>query len=306
MSMRKRFTEYMLEVGQRDEKLVVLVADISHFALQPFAKACPGRFYNVGICEPTVMSMSAGLAKTGLYPVTHTIAPFLVERSFEQMKLDFCYQGIGGNIITVGSAFDYAALGCTHHCYSDFAMIKPLPNTEITYPTSAIEFDRLFDQTYQNGKLTYFRLPEAGHTTTFRSEDIQLGKGIRVFEGSDLTIVATGPQLKTAVEARDQLLSRKISTEVLYYPTIKPFDQDLVRTSVTKTKRVLTVEEHSIFGGLADEVTRACKEIPSVRYVSQAIENEFVRSYGTYEDHCRSLGFTPENLVQRTQKELFS
>ena len=154
--MRQQFADTMLEVGQADPKLSVLIGDISHFILQPFAKACPGRFYNVGICEPTIISMAAGLSKTGLHPVVHTIAPFIIERSFEQIKLDFCYQGLSGNIVTVGSAFDYANLGCTHHCYDDFALIKSLPRTQIIYPASCAEFDLLFRQTYRNDHLTYF------------------------------------------------------------------------------------------------------------------------------------------------------
>ena len=90
--MRSTFADTVLEVGRIDPKLVVLVGDISHFALQPFAEICPDRFYNVGICEPTIVSMAAGLSHTGYHPVVHTIAPFMIERSFEQIKLDFCYQ----------------------------------------------------------------------------------------------------------------------------------------------------------------------------------------------------------------------
>ena len=136
-SIRQQFADTMLAVGKKDTRLAVLVGDISHFLLKPFAAACPGRYYNIGICEPAMMSMAAGLAKAGLRPVVHTIAPFLVERSFEQMKLDFCYQGLGGSVVTLGSAFDYSNLGCSHHCYGDFALMKTLPGSQIVYPGSA-------------------------------------------------------------------------------------------------------------------------------------------------------------------------
>ena len=109
--MRNTFADTMLEVGRFDPKLVVLVGDISHFALQPFAESCPGRFYNVGICEPTIVSMAAGLSHTGYHPVVHTIAPFLIERSFEQIKLDVDQQK--ANVKLVGFA-DYPTLGPTH------------------------------------------------------------------------------------------------------------------------------------------------------------------------------------------------
>jgi len=100
-SIRQQFADTMLDVGKEDPNLAVLVGDISHFILQPFAQACPGRYYNVGICEQTILSMAAGMSKIGFHPVVHTIAPFLIERGFEQIKLDFCYQKIPGNIITV-------------------------------------------------------------------------------------------------------------------------------------------------------------------------------------------------------------
>src|SRR3989338_8781678 len=125
-SLRDTFTNTLHQVGKEDPNLVVLVGDISHFRLLNFAKDCPGQYYNIGICEPTIVNIAAGLSKVGFHPVVHTISPFIVERSFEQLKLDFGYQKLGGNIVTVGSAFDYSSLGCTHHCYNDFALIKTL------------------------------------------------------------------------------------------------------------------------------------------------------------------------------------
>ena len=97
--LRLEFADTMLEIGLNDPRLVVMVGDISHGILQPYAKACPGRYYNIGICEPTIVNMAAGLNKTGLIPVVHTIAPFITERSYEQIKLDFGYQNLSGNIV---------------------------------------------------------------------------------------------------------------------------------------------------------------------------------------------------------------
>src|SRR2546423_1876133 len=294
--VRKTFADTLLEVGQEDPDLVVLVGDISHFALQPFAQACPGRFYNVGILEPTIVNMAAGLAITGFCPVVHTIAPFLVERSFEQIKLDFCYQELGGTLISVGGAFDYAGLGCSHHCYDDLALIKGLPNTEVIYPAGPNEFRSLFRQTYRDGKLTYFRLPAEKHSVDIPDSEIAFGKGIRVRRGRDVTVLAAGPQLKTAVAALPALAGCGIEAEVLYYPTIKPFDEDLVRESVGRTKRLVVIEEHVRYGGLGDEALRATCTL-NARYAFINIPDRFQRGYGDYADHCNALGFTPENLV---------
>lgn len=296
-SMRQQFADTMLEVGLEDGNLLVLVGDISHFILQPFARECPGRYYNVGICEPTIISMAAGLAKMGFFPVVHTIAPFIIERGFEQIKLDFCYQQLGGNLITVGSVFDYANLGCTHHCYGDFALLKTLPGVQITYPGSAVEFDTLFRQAYRNGVLTLYRLPGTMHDQSFSSSEIQFGNGLKITEGNKLTLIATGPHLKTALIARDTLQGRGWDPEILYIHTIRPLDVDLIVASVQKTGRVLVVEEHMRSGGLGDDVLRIVTHLPGVQFSSLAIPDIFITGYGSYQELCRDVGFTPEGLV---------
>ena len=297
-AIRQQFADTMLAVGQEDPELVVLIGDISHFLLQPFAKACPGRFYNIGICEPTIISMAAGLAKVGFFPVVHTIAPFILDRSFEQLKLDFCYQGLGGTLITVGSAFDYANLGCTHHCYDDFARLKALPNTQVIYPASLLEFDALFRQTYRNGLLTLFRLPAHLHEQTFGREEIRVGKGLRVVEGANLTLIATGPQLRNAVAAQEPLREMGWDPEILYFHTLRPLDRELIRESVRKTGCVLVIEEHSWSGGLGDDVLRATHDLGGIQYASLSIPDAFVRDYGTYEGHCEALGLSRDGIVR--------
>jgi len=302
-SIRQQFADTMLEVGRVDPDLVVLVGDISHFILQPFAQACPGRYYNVGICEPTILSMAAGLSKIGFHPVVHTIAPFIVERGFEQMKLDFSYQKLGGNLVTLGSVFDYSNLGCTHHCYGDFALLKTLPGSEIVYPGSPAEFDALFRQRYRNSALTLFRIPGHSHGQSFRQEDIQFGRAIRLAEGRDATLVATGPQLRNVLAAKDSLAGMGWEAEILYLHTIRPLDQELIRDSLAKTRQVLVIEEHMQTGGVGDDVLRATREMSGVRYASLAIPDVFLHEYGSYQDHCETLGFTPEGIVSRVKGE---
>jgi transketolase len=302
--LRQEFADTLIEVGKADDKLVVLVGDISHFRLLPFAEACPGRYYNVGICEPTIVNMAAGLSMQGFYPVVHTIAPFIVERSYEQIKLDFGYQKLGVNIITVGSAFDYSTLGCTHHCYVDFALLKPLPNTQILFPASSIEFNTLFKQVYNNKKINYLRVPKNSHDVVFDPKDLKVGKGIRVKEGKDITIVVCGPQLKTVLHAKDALQKDGRDVEIIYIHTIKPLDKELIINSVNKTKKVLVIEEHSMYGGLGDEVVRATRHLSDIRYSFIAIPDDFIRDYGTYEELCELLGFSVKGIVDKVKKEL--
>ena len=299
--IRQQFADTMLEVGQKDPNLVVLLGDISHFIMQPFAKACPGRFYNIGICEPTIVSMAAGLAKVGFYPVVHTIAPFILERSFEQLKLDFCYQQMPGNLISVGSAFDYSNLGCTHHCYDDFTLMKSLPNTQIFYPASCNEFDILFKKSYNNSFLTLFRIPENQHGQEIDPGMIEVGKAIKISEGKDLTLVVLGPQLKNAVEARKILSKEGWDIEIIYVHTVLPLDITTIRESVKKTKKVLIVEEHNRFGGTGYDILNAVYDIENVQLSSIAID-EFVHDYGSYEEICDRLGFSVDGIIQSISK----
>jgi len=299
--IRQQFADTMLSVGQEDHQLIVMVGDISHFRLQPFAKACPGRFYNIGICEPTMVSMAAGLSKVGMFPVAHTIAPFLLERSFEQIKLGFCYQKLGGTLITVGSAFDYSNLGCTHHCYNDAALFKFLEGTQVLFPGSAIEFDVLFRQTYRNEFLTLLRIPEYGHRQEIKTQQIRLGKGIKIRDGKDVTLIITAPHLDHAIHAAQALSTNGWECEIIYLPTLWPLDEDLIYKSVQKTRRVLVVEEHVRTGGLGSDVVYLTRDIPDVHSAFLCIPDQFIREYGSYQEHCERLGFSPDGIARKVQ-----
>lgn len=301
--LRQEFADTMTEVGLQDSKLIVMVGDISHGILQDFAKACPGRYYNIGICEQAIVNIAAGVAKSGLVPVVHTIAPFIIERAYEQIKLDFGYQNLGVNLISVGSAFDYAQLGCSHHCYTDLSLISHFKSAQIFFPSSPRELNTLFKKVYNNGKINYFRLPEQPHFIDFSEADIQVGKGICVKQGKDVTIVVIGPPLKTAIEAASVLSSQGCEAEVLYFPTIKPFDKELVYQSVAKTRRVLVVEEASAHDGIFNQVLRATTSLPQVLYAQLAID-DFVHGYGNYQDLCSRLGFSVTGILGKLRNDL--
>ena len=300
--LRQEFADTMLEVGQKDPKLVVLVGDISHGILQKFAQACPGRYYNIGICEPTIVNMAAGVSKSGLIPVVHTIAPFLVERAYEQIKLDFGYQKLGVNLISVGSAFDYSQLGCSHHCYADISLFGHFKRAKIFYPGSPLEFNILFKKAYFDGDINYFRLTEFPHGVEFSPEQIKVGKGIKVKEGRDVTLVTMGAQLKTVIEAEQLLRNSGIEAEIVYIHTIKPFDQALVYESVLKTKRVLVIEEASAHDGLFNYVLRSTLAIRGVTYSQIAIE-DFIHGYGSYHELCEEVGLTVKGILGKLEND---
>ena len=296
-NLRQEFADTMIEIGLEDARLVVMVGDISHGILKGFAQNCPGRYFNIGICEPTIVNMAAGIRKTGLMPVVHTIAPFIVERAYEQIKLDFGYQRLSGNFITVGGAFDYAQLGCSHHCYADISLMCHIENSQVMMPGSAQEFRALFRQAYSEEKINYFKLTENPHEIELKDE-IVVGRGIKIMEGGDITLVAAGPQLRNAILAAEKLKKDGWSVEVLYYHTLKPFDGELLVDSVEKTRNMITIEELSSHDGLFNLCLRYLNGKANINSSQIAIDG-FVHGYGTYQELCEKVGLTPDNIYQK-------
>ena len=303
MSLRKTFVNTMLDIAESDANLVVIVGDISHGIFKPFRDKFPNRYYNIGISEPGMVNVAAGLSAKGISPVVHTIAPFLIERSYEQIKLDFAYQELGVNLVSVGGAFDYSKLGCSHHCYTDYSLIAQFENASVFFPGSDIEFELLFKSAYNNKQINYFRLTEFPHGIDFEPSQISIGKAIKVKEGSDLTIVTTGSALKRAVEAAKLLSVLGHSIEIIYCHSLKPFDSELIHESVKKTKKVITFEEISSQDGLFNLVNSSI----SGRFtytIEQLAIKKFVRQYGTFDELCEASGLSTENLVRCSVKLL--
>jgi transketolase len=293
--LRQEFADTMLEVGPNDKDLVVMVGDISHGILQPFAKACPGRYFNIGICEPAMVNIASGMSKVGLNPVVHTIAPFITERSYEQIKLDFGYQKQNLNLVSVGGSFDYSKLGCSHHCYTDVSLISHLKRAKIVIPGSPIEFNKIFKEIYQSDSINYFRLPEVPHGYDFKDADIKFGKAIRVKEGKDITIAVTGTQLRNALSSYEKLMKSGVSVEIIYFHTLKPFDSKTLVESIKKTRKLVSLEELSAHDGLFNLCLKACIEIEGVKFKQMAVE-DFIHGYGTYDELCTRAGLSSKDL----------
>jgi transketolase len=288
----------MCRVAERDNRLVVIVGDISHGIFANFRKDFSSRYFNIGICEPAMVNIAAGLSAQRLIPVVHTIAPFLIERAYEQIKLDFAYQELGVNLISVGGAFDYSKLGCSHHCYSDYSLMAKFKDANIFFPGSPEEFEILFEASYDNGHINYFRLTEFPHNVKHAAE-IVVGKALKVMEGEDLTIITTGSSLDVVMNSIPLLQEKGISAEVLYHHTLKPFDDRTTLTSIQKTKRFITVEELSAQDGLYSLVNSTIAG--KFRYSSRQIAiQDFIRPYGSYQALREEVGLTPENVLLKS------
>ncbi|OGG61456.1 hypothetical protein A3C19_01735 [Candidatus Kaiserbacteria bacterium RIFCSPHIGHO2_02_FULL_54_22] len=291
--MRKQFVKTVEDILNRDKRAVLLLGDIGVFGFRNSFSAHPNRVYNIGILEQSTISLAAGLAKTGFIPVVHTIAPFIVERALEQLKVDFAFQKLGGNFVSVGSSYDYAALGATHHCPADVGTLKQVPGMEIVIPGTAEEFDALFRQSYDNGHPTYFRLSERGNG---ESQKVKFGKAVVIKKGKRTTVIAVGPMLKNVLGAVE-----KEDVTVLYYTTLSPFDSKTLRDN-TAGNKVLICEPY-YEGALALDVANAFAG-RAIEIAHASMPKAFLSKYGSAEEHDEELGMTAKAISKKLKKLL--
>ncbi len=273
--MRGKFRQVVTELAETDARIVVILGDVSVYQFQQFQQRWPERFYNMGILEPTLVSVSAGLASQGLRPFVHTIAPFLTERCYEQIKLDLCYNRFGSNLVTCGASFDYAADGPTHHTYTDLAILRLLPGMEVMQPGSERELAALLQSQYANGQASYFRLSD--HPHTLDTGEVRFGQGVVLQQGRrDLTIMTAGPILGPVAEA-----VRDLDVNLVYFHTIKPIDRALIAQFAHT--RILVVQDAL---GLKDAVA----EVAGLRLWQHGLADQFCSWYGTLATIRQRLG----------------
>lgn len=278
--MRKQFRDTIMDLSTYDDKIVMVLGDVSVYLFNDFKEKYPDRFYNMGICENTLISVAAGLSSQGFFPFVHTIAPFVTERSFEQIKLDMCYNQFGANIVSCGASFDYAWDGATHHSYTDLAILRMLPHIEVIQPGSRKEVDILIRSQYNNGKTTYFRLSDHPHDIDV---PIEFGKGVVLRDsGSDVTVMTAGPILGNVMEA-----CRDLDVNLVYFHTIKPIDKEII--SRFKSSEILVI--HDAFG-----LYEAICEVPNLSVSYHGMPDEFCTWYGTLHDVRKKIGLDTESI----------
>ena len=286
--MRKQFKDTVVELAEKDESIVIVLGDISHFLFIPFQEKHPTRCYNMGICENALVSIAGGLCSQGFNPFVHTIAPFITERSLEQIKLDLCYNHFGANIVSTGASFDYAWDGATHHCYTDMAILRLLPRMEVLQPGSKTELDSLIRSQYNSGNPTYFRLSDHGHKLEV---PVKFGKAnILKDSGAKVTVMTAGPILGNVMEACADL-----PVNLVYISTIKPIDKEVIERF--RHTQILVV--HDAFGLL-----EAIHEVPDLRVSCLGMPDRFCVWYGTVHDIRKMISLDPTGIRNWVQARL--
>ena len=298
VATRQSYGEALVELGAEHDDFVVLDADLAA-ATQTgkFKAAYPERFFDAGIAECDLMGIAAGIASTGRVAFASTFAMFAAGRAFEQIRNSIGYPHLNVKIGATHAGISVGEDGATHQCNEDLALMRAIPGMTVVVPADDVEAKAAVRAAYAYDGPVYMRfgrlaVPVFNDPETY---EFELGKGILLREGTDVTIVACGLMVQAALEAADKLAEKGVSAEVINIHTIKPLDEELVRASAAKTGRVVTCEEHSVIGGLGDAVLAALAESPvPVRKVGV---NDVFGESGPAVDLLHKYGLDAEGVI---------
>ena len=302
---RQVICDTLMELAKDDKDIYVLTSDSRGSAsMTNFANEYPKQFVEVGIAEQNLVGIAAGLATTGKKCFAASPACFLTMRSIEQVKVDVAYSNTNVKLIGISGGVSYGALGMSHHSLQDIAVMRAIPNMDIFLPADRFETEKLVRELVKYDKPAYKRIGRNPVDDVYESTDFdfQIGKANVMREGKDITIIATGETVKPAIEASDELKELGIKCRVLNMHTIKPLDKEAIIKAAKETGHIITVEEHSIYGGLGAAVSEVVVQNAPVPMKIVGIKDEAAIT-GTSKEIFNYYGLSKENLV-KLAKEL--
>jgi len=259
--MRDTFVRTLAELARENERIALITGDLGFGVLDRFAVELPGQFINAGIAEQNMTAIAAGMALTGWRTYTYSIANFTTLRCLEQIRNDVCYHSADVCIVSVGGGFSYGQLGMSHFATEDLAILRALPNLRVIAPADLWEVEDLTRALAIQPGPTYLRIDKGVGGVARRDGEIATpGKARIVCEGTDVTIMTIGGILSEAVEATGHLTKHGIKARVISHSSLKPLDVDAILDAARETGGIVTVEEHSILGGLGGAVAETCMD----------------------------------------------
>ncbi|MBB6637782.1 transketolase C-terminal domain-containing protein [Cohnella thailandensis] len=255
---RQVICETLAELARDDRDIMVLASDSrGSAAMAPFAKEFPDQFVEVGIAEQNIVGISAGLAHSGKKPFVTSPACFLSMRSIEQIKVDVAYSGTNVKLVGISGGVSYGALGMSHHSVQDIAVARAIPGLAVVLPADRHETKRMTEALVKHEGGVYVRIGRNPVEDSYGSDEeceFVLGQAVTMRDGADLTIIAAGETVRVALDAHEALKEAGVSCRVINMHTIKPLDEEAVLRAAGETGHIITVEEHSIHGGLGAAV----------------------------------------------------
>ena len=298
--MRNAYLSILYDLAKDDDRILALVADNGAIVYDKFRRDFPDRFFNFGISEANMVSVAAGLAACGKIPFAYTISCFITMRAFEQIRNDVCLQRMNVKLVGIGAGFVYSSLGPTHHATKDIALMRPLPNMTIFSPADPLESKKVTLAAAQINGPVYMRLATGGTPNIYDEDyEFKIGKGVTLRDGNDITVISTGNILHEVMQAVDEMRTLGISVRLVNMHTLKPIDKEIILESAFDTGAILTIEEHSIFGGLgssvAEVVLEDCDE--PIKFKRLGLKGVFASGYGSYQDMKEMNGLSKGHIV---------
>jgi transketolase len=306
--MRKVSLQQVHLLARKDPRVFFIGSDLGVGTLDEFRKEFPDRFFMEGISEAHVIGMAAGLALEGKIVYVNTIATFLTRRAYEQVCLDLCLHKLPVRLIGNGGGMVYAPLGPTHMATDDLAIMRALPNMTILAPADAREMAHLMPLTLECPGPVYVRVAKGGDPVVSAPQGPgAIGKSVLMHEGHDAMVVTTGVMLKAGLDAAELLAARGIGVRVVHVPTVKPLDGQALLQHAHEVKAIVTVEEHSVIGGLGSAVAELIVEagFTTVKpFRRLGIPDMFPDDYGSQEHLLARFGLTADNVAATVTKLL--
>ena len=302
MATRDAYGEALKEIGGIDEDIVVLDADLSGSTKTAvFGKEYPERFFNVGIAEQNLMGTAAGLAAAGKVPFASTFAVFATGRAYEIIRNSICYPNLNVKIAATHAGLSVGEDGASHQALEDISLMRSLPNMTVLCPADGVEAKQCIYEAAKHDGPVYIRLGRSGVPIIFGEDyKFEIGKGVELVDGKDVSIIATGIMVERALEAAKKLSEEGISARVINISTIKPIDEDIIIKAAKETKAIVTVEEHSIMGGLGSAVAEVVAQ-NAPTYVERIGTMDVFGESGGGNELLDKYGLNVENIVEKSR-----
>lgn len=303
IATREAYGAALAEFGDKYDKLVVLDADLAAATKTgTFKKKFPDRFFDCGIAEGNMVTVAAGLATAGLIPFASSFAMFAAGRAFEQVRNAIGYPHLNVKIGATHAGISVGEDGATHQCLEDFATMRSIPGMVVMQPADAVEARAMVEAAINYVGPCYMRFGRYAVPVLFDKETykLEIGKGVVMADGKDVTIVATGLMVEQALLAREQLAAENISARVVNIHTIKPLDSELILSCAAETGAIVTAEEHNYIGGLGSAVCECVSGAKPVPVVRVGVEDQFGRS-GKVPPLMELYGLTAANIVAKAK-----
>ncbi|HZG85990.1 transketolase family protein [Paenibacillus sp.] len=297
---RKVICDTLLELAKEDRDIMVLASDSrGSAAMGPFAETYPEQFVEVGIAEQNIVGIAAGLAHSGKKPFVTSPACFLSMRSIEQIKVDVAYSATNVKLIGISGGVSYGALGMSHHSVQDIAVARAIPGLAVVLPADRHETKRMTEALVKHEGGVYVRIGRNPVEDVYENDEyeFEIGKAVTMREGGDVTIIAAGETVRVALDAHALLAHSGVSCRVLNMHTIKPLDEEAILKAARETGRIITLEEHSVYGGLGAAVAEVVVQHCPVPMRILGIPDEPAIA-GKTAEVFRHYGLTADNVAR--------